>query len=98
MLIRGGHCVHPSRGLLIRFHSLTVTAKGLSSELVDPNCVSSLLGCFWNQGVRPKGTGEIQCCIVTKAVLSVTRSDILVGICFAQLSAGEIAAAIKFTE
>ena len=74
-------------------HSLALTAKGLCTILVNPRCISPLLACRLialdkNLGVRPI---EVPHCIVTKATLTVTRSDTLDLDSSTQLCAGQMA-------
>ena len=64
----------------------------------DPRCVSPLLACRLialdkNPGVRPIGIGETPRRIIAKALLAVTRNDILETVGSTQLCAGQIAGA-----
>ena len=79
-------------------HSLALTARRLCSALVDSSSLSLLLACRLialdkNPGVRPIGIGETSRRIITKAVLHVTRSDILDAAGTTQLCAGQTAGA-----
>ena len=78
--------------------SLALTAKRLCTTPTDPRCVSPLLACRLialdkNPGVRPIGIGETPRRIIAKALLAVTRSDILETVGSTQLCAGQIAGA-----
>ena len=78
--------------------SLALTAKRLCTTPTDPRCVSPLLACRLialdkNPGVRPIGIGETPRRIIAKALLAVTRNDILETVGSSQLCAGQIAGA-----
>ena len=70
----------------------------LCTTPTDPRCVSPLLACRLialdkNPGVRPIGIGETPRRIIAKALIAVTRSDILETVGSTQLCAGQIAGA-----
>jgi hypothetical protein len=76
-------------------NSLSIVAKRLCTQHVDPNCLSAFLACRLvalnkNPGVRPIGICETPCRIISKAVLSILRDDITDAAGSLQSSAGQI--------
>ena len=76
--------------------SLALVAKRLCSSLVDPDSVASFLACRLialdkHPGVRPIGICEVPRRIIAKAVLSITKQDVLDAAGLKQLCAGQIA-------
>ena len=72
-------------------------ARRLCSSYVDPQGISSLTACRLvaldkRPGVRPIGVGETLRRLISKAVLHVTRDDILKAVGCQQLCAGQEAA------
>ena len=77
-------------------HSIALVTKKICSSFVDPQSLSPLLACRLvalpkNPGVRPIGICEVVRRINTKAVISITRLDILEAVGSHQLCAGHIA-------
>ena len=77
-------------------HSLALFARRLCTTLVDPNGLSSFLGCRLIAldkcpGVRPIGVCETVRRIVAKAILFVTKQDIQEAAGTRQLCGGQIA-------
>ena len=75
-------------------HSLALVTKRLCTEFVDPVGVAPLLACRLialdkNPGVRPIGVGEVVRRLISKAVLTVLRFDILEAAGCLQLCAGQ---------
>ena len=71
-------------------------AQRLCSALVDPVGLRALLACRLitqdkNPGIYPIGICEVMRCIIAKAVLTVTRSDIMEAVGPLQLCAGQSA-------
>ena len=71
-------------------------ARRLCSTFIDPLCLSSFVACHLialdkNPGVRPIDICETVRQIVSKAVLPVTRLDVLEAVGALQLCAGQIA-------
>ncbi len=77
-------------------HALALLAKRLCTDHVDPQGLAPLVACRLialdkNPGVRPIGICETARRIIAKAVLNVTRSDILEATGSIQLCAGQTA-------
>ena len=77
-------------------HAVALVARRLCSSYVDPSCISPLLACRLiplnkNPGVRPIGVCETVRRIIAKAVLSITRLDILEACGSLQLCVGHSA-------
>ena len=75
--------------------SLALTAKRLSTELVDPASITPLMACRLialdkNPGVRPIGIGDTARRIIAKSILNITRQDIQDAAGSLQLCAGQI--------
>ena len=76
-------------------HSLALTVKRLSTELVDPVSISPLMASRLialdkNPGVHPIGIGDTARRIITKAILNITRQDIQEAAGSIQLCSGQI--------
>ena len=76
------------------WHSLSLLARKLCSVYVDPNGLSPFLACRLvaldkNPGIRPIGVCETVRRIIAKAVLSVTRHDVLEATGSIQLCVGQ---------
>ena len=74
---------------------LSLTAKRLSTELVDPASIAPLMACRLialdkNPGVRPIGIGDTARRIIAKSILNITRQDIQDAAGSLQLCAGQI--------
>ena len=74
--------------------SLSMVAKRICSVFFDPVALAPLLACRLialdkNPGVRPIGICEVPRRIIAKAVLAVTRSDLLENAGLLQLCAGQ---------
>ena len=75
--------------------SLALVAKRLCSTLVDPNAVVPFLACRLialdkNPGVRPIGICKVPRRIIAKAVLSITKQDVLDAAGLKQLCASKL--------
>ena len=84
------------KGFKCMCHSISLVARNVCSAFVDPVGLSPLLACHLialnkNPGVRPIGIAETVRRIIAKAVLSITRLDILNASGPLQLCAGQIA-------
>ena len=78
-------------------NSIASLTRRLCSSYVDPQGISSLTACRLvtldkHPGVRPIGVGETLRHLISKAVLHVTRDDILKAVGCQQLCAGQEAA------
>ena len=99
MRTRGEECVPPTRQPPVPSANPWLSLPNVYVYPTDdPRCVSPLLACRLialdkNPGVRPIGIGETPRHIIAKALLVVTRSDILETVGSTQLCAGQIAAA-----
>ena len=77
-------------------HAISLVSRRLCSSYVDPSCISPLLACRLiplnkNPGVRPIGVCETVRRIIAKAVLSISRLDVLEACGSLQLCAGHCA-------
>ena len=77
-------------------HAISLVSRRLCSSYVHPSCISSLLACRLiplnkNPGVRPIGVCETVRRIIAKAVLSISRLDVLEACGSLQLCAGHCA-------
>ena len=76
-------------------HAIALMTRELcSSEISDPESISSLLACRLipldkQPGVRPIGIGEVLRRIMGKAVMKVVKPDVLAAVGFNQLCAGQ---------
>ena len=76
-------------------NALALLTRSLCSRFCDPSVLVPLLACRLiaidkNLGVRPIGIGEVVCCIVAKAAISVVKSDLLDSIGCKQLCVREV--------
>ena len=81
-------------------NSIASLTRRLCSSYVDPQGISSLTACRLvvldkRPGVRPIGVGETLRRLISKAVLHVTRDDILKAVGCQQLCAGQEAATVS---
>ena len=74
--------------------SLASVVQRIATSYVDPDCLSPVLACRLiafdkNLGVRPIGIGETSHCIISKAILSIVKTDISKSAGNLQLCAGQ---------